>query len=232
MTAPSQHPSFLELDRAALGVRSASLEQHLKTCVECGVYLGRVTQAEPLPTWARALGTDTPVREPSGWRRWTWPVLATAALACGVLVFVLVPGPPTGEAPGYVASKDAPAVAVHIKRGEQVFLWDGRAPIAPEDRLRLSVASGEHRYVTVAARSSDGGEEWSLLFAGPLSSDEPETVLPESWRVDAAPGEERLRIIFSVEPLPGARAVELFSEAPRTEKLWTTEVRLPKTPAP
>ncbi|MFP2924477.1 hypothetical protein ACLESO_04530 [Pyxidicoccus sp. 3LG] len=142
---------------------------------------------------------------------------------------VLVPGPPGGEAPDYIAAKGAPAVAVHIKRGDQVFLWDGRASLAPEDRIRLRVASSGYRYVTVAARSPDGPGGWTLLFAGPLSPGA-ETVLPASWRVDAAPGDELLRVIFSTEPLPETRAVELFSEAPRTERLWTTELRLPKSP--
>ncbi|MFP2924478.1 hypothetical protein ACLESO_04535 [Pyxidicoccus sp. 3LG] len=70
MTAPLRHPSFLELDRAALGLRSPSLEQHLQACSECVAYLGRVTQAEPVPAWARALGTDTRAGRSPGRKRW------------------------------------------------------------------------------------------------------------------------------------------------------------------
>jgi hypothetical protein len=226
MTAPPRHPSFLELDRAALGLRSPALEQHLQGCAECGAYLARVTRAEPIPAWVQAPRPD----RRRAWPRWGWPVLATAALASVLLV--VLPGTPPREGSGYVAPKSAPAVAVYIKRGDQVFLWDGQAPLVPEDRIRLQVASETHRYVTVAARSEGGAAEWTVLYEGALSTDAPETALPASWRVDAAGGEEVLRVLFSTEPLSEARAAELFPAAPRTETLWTTELRLPKSPPP
>ncbi len=228
MTAPPRHPSFLELDRAALGLRSAELDQHVETCARCGAYLARVmTRSEPIPAWART--PPTPDTRVGGWRAWlprAWPVLATAAVAAVLAVVVVVPESPGRDGPAYIGSKSVPAVAVYIKRGEQVFVWDGRAPLVPEDLIRLKVASTEHGYVTVA-----GAPEWAVLFAGPLSA-EAETALPTSWRVDAAGSEEVLRVIFSTEPLPADETVRLFSEAPRTDNLWTTELRLPKSTSP
>ncbi|NTX35846.1 hypothetical protein HUA78_15465 [Myxococcus sp. CA033] len=221
MTTTPRHPSFLELDRAALGPPAPSLARHLETCAECGAYLQRVKQPESVPAWARSLGTAPPRGTwRLEWRRWGLPLVATAALAC--LVFVVVPGTP------YVAPKGAPAVAVHLKRGEQVFLWDGQTPLVPEDRIRLQVSSESYRYVAVAARAPSG---WAVLFAGPLSEG-PDMALPASWRVDEAGGEEVLRVLFSREPLPTSQTEALFSDAPRTEKLWTTELRLPKGPPP
>ncbi|NRD61977.1 hypothetical protein HRD49_09430 [Corallococcus exiguus] len=230
MTTTPWHPSFIELDRAALGSPSPSLAQHLKTCAECGAYLERVTRPEPVPAWARALGTE-PLRATRRleWMRWGLPLLATAALGCLVLLFV--PRTRGAEETEYQGPKGAPSVAVHIKRGDRVFLWDGRTPLAPEDRIRLQVSSGAHRYVTVAARAPEGPAGWTVLFEGPLSS-ERDTALPTSWRVDGAGGEETLRILFSGEPLSASQAEALFSEAPRTAKLWTTELRLPKSPPP
>ncbi|NMO17534.1 hypothetical protein HPC49_25415 [Pyxidicoccus fallax] len=229
MTAPPRHPSFLELDRAALGLRSAELDQHVETCARCGAYLARVmNRSEPIPAWART--PPAPDTRVGGWRGWlprAWPVLATAAVAAVLALVVVVPKSPVQDGPAYIAPKGIPAVAVYIKRGEQVFVWDGQASLVPEDLIRLKVASQEHAYVTVAA----GAPAWTVLFAGPLSA-EPETALPTSWRVDAAGSEEVLRVIFSTEPLPADETVRLFSEAPRTEKLWTTELRLPKSTSP
>lgn len=226
MTAPPRHPSFLELDRAALGLRSAALEQHLETCSECGAYLGRVTQAEPVPAWTRALAADAPVGRRAGWRRWGWPLLATAALASAVLVVLPLP---SGEVvDDYVASKGLPAVAVHIKRGEQVFLWDGESLLEPEDRIQLRVASAGYRYVVVFTPGAGTFKKGSgVLYEGPLS-DGPETVLPVSWRVDAAGGEERLSLLLSTQPLPHTKAADGVSKASGPNKVWSTQLRLRK----
>ncbi|MBJ6759138.1 hypothetical protein JGU66_00095 [Myxococcaceae bacterium JPH2] len=226
MTAPPGHPSFLELDRAALGLRSPSLEQHLETCTGCRAYLSRVKQSEPVPAWARALDTDRRADERVAWTRWAWPLLATAALVAGL--YVIIPGHLSEAAPTFVATKGAPAVAVYIKRGEQVFLWDGQAPLAPDDRLQLQVVAGEHHHITVAVQAPEGPEAWTVLYEGPVSPGQ-EMAVPMSLRVDATEGEERIRLLFSEEALPEPQAVEHLSEASTTATLWTTELRFRKS---
>lgn len=230
MTPSSRHPSFLALDRAVLGARNDVLDEHLETCVECRAYVRRTHDAELLPAWAR----EAPVAraEPLGGRWPGWRMMGAAAMvavlvAAGVYLSAKTEGL-TGPA---VAAKGGPVVAVHLKRGDQVFLWDGQSLLQPGDRIRLSVVSEQHRHVSVGAWDSGGLSGWSLLFSGPLSPGEP-LVLPASWRVDAAEGDEHLRVIFSEEPLAEPEALELFPLAPHGTKVWTTDLRLPKSHSP
>ncbi|QSQ17620.1 hypothetical protein [Myxococcus landrumensis] len=229
MTPSSRHPSFLALDRAALGVRDALLDAHLEACAECRAYVLRPRDAEPIPAWVREA---PPARVESFGREGPWgrflAATATAALVAGAVVLSMKPD---ALPPPAVAAKGTPVVAVHLKRGDQVFLWDGQSLLQPGDRIRLSVVSEPHRYVYVGAWDSGGLSGWSLLFAGPLTPGAP-LVLPASWRVDAAEGDEHLRVLFSEEPLTEPEALQLFPLAPQGMKLWTVELRLPKSHAP
>ena len=128
------HPSYLELDRLALGAeRSPETSDHVRNCGRCTAYLAQITSDRPVPGWARALSPGGRQVETRRWARWVLAGgLAGAAAAVGlVLVLATVPG----EERDTVVAKGTPAVGVYIRRGGKVALWDGRAAILPGDTL-------------------------------------------------------------------------------------------------
>lgn len=182
----TDHPSPLALDRLALGGGTPDTAAHVERCGPCRAYVAEIRgDPGPMPANLRRRGARS--------RVWLAPV----ALAAAVLLAVLVPREP------YVGTKGrVPQVEVWTRRGERVDRWDG-APLHPGDALRLRVDPGGYRFVTV--RSGD-----ALLYEGPVDG---RTALPASWRLDAAPGPERLQIELSDgEPLPD----------------WTATLVLPK----
>ncbi|MGC4120954.1 MAG: hypothetical protein QM765_41540 [Myxococcales bacterium] len=217
MTAPGAHPSFLELDRAALGSIGEPLRQHLESCQACRSHVERVQQPLPVPAWIREEATRPK-------RRWL-PSLAgsLAALAtAAVAFFVLWSGPVSKPE---VQIKGQAAVALFVKRGEQVRLWDGRSPVRPGDLLRLKVVPEGLGQVLVAVPTPDGG--LSALYQGVIATRE-ETLLPESWRVDDSAGPEVLAIALSAERIDvGTLKQALEQTAPRAD-LWTTVLSLQK----
>ena len=147
MIAPSGHPSFLALDRLALtqAVDAATLE-HTATCATCSEYVAAIRKGQDVPR--DAFLPRKPVRRI--WRR-----LAAAAIVAGTGA-ALVVGVKLATTPSskkeYTTVKGHPAVALYVKRGEQVFLWSSERHVMPGDRLRLEVAPDGFSYVTVLSK--------------------------------------------------------------------------------
>jgi hypothetical protein len=197
----SDHPSYLELDRVVLGSEHASAtREHVEGCTRCSLYVERVGRPDVPPAWVHALAPQRP-----GWRKWFLGAGFAVAAAAAVLLLVVprIRNDRTDE-PSYTTVKGSPTVGVHIKRGTDVFLWDGVEPVKPGDRIRLEVAASGYRRVQVLA----GG---ASLFDDAL----PETgalQLPAAWEVDAQPGAEILDVV-------------LFDRAGGT---WRTTLTMPK----
>jgi hypothetical protein len=61
------HPSFLELDRAALGQGAPLTADHVKGCPRCQAHLKTLEEPIAVPAWATALRRPQTERKPSWW---------------------------------------------------------------------------------------------------------------------------------------------------------------------
>ena len=183
MQTPS-HPSFLQLDRMSLDAGNEETQTHVAGCAECQAYLGRLQLPAPVPAW---------VREPASSRGWLPGWFWNAAGSLAALVFLLVGArvliPDTGTRP----MGGGPTVFVHVKHGQAVTGWDFKRPVEVGDLLRLEIV---HHGLTHVRVSSPGGGGPEVLFEGDLGP-EPAGLLPVSWRVDEAPGDEILDVTLS-----------------------------------
>ena len=211
----NEHPSYYVLDRLRLGGEADVAQRaHAARCPDCAAYLRAVVQSPdeaPLPEWVAKVRLRQPPSGGAGWRRWLWPALSLAAVGGVVLVIGLRPGAPVaplpgiGEAPALapapaVREKGAPALALYIKRGAQVFEWDGRRSIQPGDRLRLRVDGAGYGHVSVAALPAAEAAAPAVLHAGALAPGP--VFLPVSFGVDDRGEQEVLSIILAAEPVP------------------------------
>lgn len=233
MTEP-RHPSFLELDRVALGAPAApATRAHLEGCERCRAHLARAREAGPVPAWALQLG-DRPRR---AW--WSGPRLAIAGglvAAAAALLLVVVVGeqrarvaraPETATAGPAIAAKGSPEVVVHLKRGEVVSTWDGVSPVRPGDLLRLEVVPGENRHVQVLTRDGGPAGRLLVLYSAALEPRAGAVALPFALEVDGAPGPETVIVVLSRAPLePGALANG--TEQVPAAGGWRTTIVLPK----
>ncbi len=180
----TEHPSFLQLDRATLGIEVASeTRAHLASCDHCRRHLERVAEPEAPPAWARDLARP---------RRRPWRIWGGLALASAIAVFVVVLTRGRG-APEYTTVKSAgPSFTLHIKRGDTVFAWDAATRVQPDDQLRLEVAATGFRRIRVLAAND------VPLYDAPIGDGV--TLLPAAWKVDVQPGDETLTIVLSDGP--------------------------------
>ena len=210
------HPSFLQLDRIVLGIADPESASHLRACEECRAHVGRSGMPVPIPagTRERAMRSVRLTRL----RRWLLGVLAVAAVVIVGLIF----------RPEAITAKGNPSVAVYVKHGTRVSLWDGQARLSPGDGLQLKVAAAGFTRVTVASVAPASIVE---LYAGEVSA-RGETTLPRSWTVDANPGPEVMLIVFSRAPLSPSEIRTARDDLPRTARLWATRVELWKGKQP
>lgn len=197
MTAPaSQHPSYLALDRAALGQLSGELAQHVNECVECRAYLDSLAAPPTAAGWVEVRGALARQRLAQRRRWWVAAPLAAAALA---LVFVTVrPGPPIAtESAPYIGVKGFPSVWIYVMRQAETQLWDGKRAFHPGDRLRLKLDPGAFR--RIAVYSAKGEVPPELLYEGDVVPGQIST-LPDAWELDAEPEAEKLFVVLSDEP--------------------------------
>jgi hypothetical protein len=215
----SSHPSYLLLDRLALGAHMPELDAHVAECERCKSHLHALDQPLEIPAWARALEREPRSSFFQNLRgRFVFGSLALATAAAALLIVV--------RPQHYDGSKGAPSIAVYIRHGEQVSLWDGRASLRAGDAIRLKVSASGYSHLSVAL--ADGGT-LSPLFDGAVSP-RGETALPNSWALDNAPGPERLLIVFSDATL-GRQDLELAThEQQRNKEIWSTLLVLDKNP--
>jgi hypothetical protein len=212
----STHPSYLALDSYALGAADAADAAHLESCPRCKSHLARL-EPSPVPEWVRSLETNRRRR----WLPWLrWPHLAALCAALIAGAFVL---PRALKRPEH-AMKGGPSVAIYVKHGAALSLWDGRALLSPGDGLQLKVAPAGFSRVTVA---SVGASDPVEMYAGPIDAQR-ETTLPRSWTLDADPAPDVLLIVFSRAPLSLDDLRTARDALPRSAQLWSTRLELVK----
>ncbi len=237
MTAPDSHPSFLALDRAALGEASAEVKAHLAQCPRCAEHVATVSRPAPVPTWVSELANEPPPRATRGWLRGL--ALATCgALAVAILVLALPDLAPNGTPAswpqggssevllGNPSGGNTPAVTLSVQRGAALQPWDGRSPVQAGDELRLRVVTPEgFSHVTVAVAD---GSTWRVLSAQPVQPGRPLQLPTESrWEVRGDGESERLLVVFSNGPVDLAQASQWHAGPQRTPSLWTLAFTLP-----
>ncbi len=208
------HPSYLALDSHALGASDDEIAAHVRSCPRCTSHLSQL-QPSPVPESVLRL---------EGSRRLWWPSwlrLRHLAALCAVVALAAVVLPGVLRREGF-AVKGSPSVAVYVKHGAAVSLWDGRARLSPGDGLQLKVAPAGFSRVTVASVAAAKIVE---LYAGEIDP-RGETTLPRSWTVDAEPGPEVMLIVFSRAPLSLADLRTARDDLPRTRQLWSARVEL------
>ncbi|AKU91399.1 hypothetical protein [Vulgatibacter incomptus] len=217
----SGHPSFLVLDRLALGEDLPEVRRHVGACTSCSAHLARVDPGElpHLPDLRDRLRRQNMVTVlPATRRPRLWAGIAGPALAAGVALgwfgHARVAEPPADETPGWIAAKGAPSVAIYVKRGERVRLWDGATALQPGDRLRVRITPESYTHALLAMWDPASGS-WTPLFEGEVPGSGPFFV-PGTWELDPAPGAERLAIALDRGPVGLDRAA------------WRTELAIPK----
>jgi hypothetical protein len=213
-----QHPSYLELDRHALGAATQlTTAAHIAACARCQRYLASALDAGEPPVWLEAaLAALSPARRT---RRW---VLAGASLAAAAALLLVLLGPGADRI-AYDGVKGAPAVGVYVLREGNVRLWDG-APLQSGDRIRLEVAPEQYRRVSVF--SVGQGQKPHRLYAGAVTPGARQ-VLPKAWQIDAAPAPEQLAVFFSDTEI-SVQAAEVLLLARDPREVWLIHLALPK----
>ena len=114
---------------------------------------------------------------------------------------------------------------VLVHRDHDTRVWDARTPVRPGDALALRVACegapARHRR---GAGSGPGRVDAPLRRALPRRG----ATLPFTLTVDAEPGDERLAVVLSQDPLDDHALDEAIAEARRTREVWTVKLFLPK----
>jgi len=191
----SGHPSYLALDRASLGPVTSELQAHLEECSDCRQYVEALGVAPP-PQGLVEIRRRIERRPRS--LPWVWIAGPVAAAAAALLFVSLRPQPGLPEHSVYIGDKGFSSVWIYVRHGSSTALWDGKKPVFAGDRLRLKVDPGRFKRVEVYSLKDPSAPE--LLYAGGVSPGRSET-LPDAWEVDGEPGDERLLVVFSSEPV-------------------------------
>lgn len=195
------HPSYLELDRTALGTSSSQVGEHLLSCDECQRYIQSLSEAPPpsamLPI-RQGIARAEAERQRQARLHWLTAATAILAAACLLLVIGRARGPIFGQQPPYVGAKGFSSVWIYVKHGTLTKLWDGKQAVTGGDRLRIKVDPAGYRRVEVYSVKNALAPE--LLYAGSVEPSE-SIALPDAWEVDSEPGAERLLVVFSNEPI-------------------------------
>jgi hypothetical protein len=127
-------------------------------------------------------------------RRWfvLAPVFAAFALVAGAGLSFW----PGQAPPSEVREKGGPTLRVFVKRGERVFVWNGREAVRPGDRLAFEIHGVGAGFVSVALRSA---ASTPVLYAGALAPGRPQ--LPVSFVVDDVGSAEVVSVITAQRPI-------------------------------
>jgi hypothetical protein len=226
----STHPSYLELDRFALGAPGyEGTHGHVQGCARCRDHVARVSVPSAVPQWVRAL-PEKRARPKHLWVAGLSFGVGGLAAAAALALMVTTRNPagttvgPVVNAP-YVGTKGGPEVWVYVKRGEDVVLWQPGSPLQPGDRLRLQVDSGG--LPQVAVFELDGPNGYRSLWSGTVATSGPST-LPVAWSVDARPGDERLVVVASRASLSVSEVAARLRQPADGKDGWTRQLLFPK----
>jgi hypothetical protein len=190
------HPSYLELDRHALGAGcDPGTAAHLAGCERCRDYVATARPADVVPAWVAELGA-TPRKRVKPW----WLAAGVAAAAALVLIW-------RSPSELYVGTKGMPSAFVYVHRDHTTTLWD-QTPLHAGDRIRLEVAPEEFEQVTVFSTDAQGNKA-EPLYAG-RTKPFTRTLLPKAWQLDAVGHAEHLAVVFSHAELSREAASALF----------------------
>jgi hypothetical protein len=185
----NEHPSFYALDRLRLGHAGEADRDHARACAQCAAHLHLLAAPVPVPPWLAGVQRRAPRS-----RRVLWSALSAAA-AAAILLVALRPGR------DQTREKGAPSIELFVKRGEEVFAWDGHRPVRAHDRLRLRVRGSGYGHVSVASLPAGAGPAL-VLYEGPLPGGA--ALLPLSFQVDDQGSAEHLSVILGRRPVPAA----------------------------
>lgn len=172
----TEHPSFLALDRHALGASMPEVAAHVGACSVCRAHLDALSVPAPLPPRVLEL------RPPAPWwkQRWLQVLLPVAA---ALLIIVLINRAPGDE----VRAKGTPTAIAWVKRGDEVSVWKG-APLAVGDSVRFQVAPEGLSRVTVI-----DGTTKTVLYEALVK----ETTTTPAWTLDGTPGGDVVWVVLS-----------------------------------
>ncbi|MBM4784457.1 MAG: hypothetical protein GQE15_42880 [Archangiaceae bacterium] len=172
----NEHPSFLALDRHALGASTPEVAAHVGACSVCRAHLDAVSVAAPIPP--RVLG----LRPSAPWwkQRWFQVLLPVAA---ALVMVVLISARPADE----LRAKGPPTAIAWVKRGDDVSQWKG-APLTVGDSVRFQVAPEGLSRVTVI-----DGTTRTVLYEALVK----ETTMTPAWTLDGTPGGDVVWVVLS-----------------------------------
>lgn len=182
----TEHPSFLALDRHALGDATPAVTSHLTVCADCRAHVEAVMVASPIPARVMDLRQAPAPR----WWELRWIQVLIPLVATAVLAVVLINRAPADE----VRAKGSPTAIAWVKRGEDVSRWTG-TPLVPGDAVRFQVAVEHFTRLTVIDATSK-----TVLYEAVVSN---ETTTP-AWTLDASPGGDVVWVVLSNEPVTPA----------------------------
>jgi hypothetical protein len=182
----TEHPSFLALDRHALGDSTPAVSSHVDECLTCRAHVETARVAAPIP--ARVLELKPAPR--TRWWELRW-VQMLVPLAATVLVAVVLINREPGDD---VRAKGSPTAIAWVKHGDEVSVWKG-APLVPGDSVRFQVAMEHFTRVTVIDATAK-----SVLYEAVVTN---ETMTP-AWTLDAAPGGDVVWVVLSNEAVTPA----------------------------
>lgn len=224
---PASHPSFLALDKASLGVAEGDVHAHLASCEACRGYVESVSAPAALADIGQVRSRIAREPGPRQLARWIWLGAPLAAAAAWAVFVGMRPQPALPQAPVYIGEKGFSSVWIYVRHGSSAALWDGKKPVHAGDRLRMKVDPGRFRRVEVYSTTNPDAPE--LLFRSHVTPGR-SISLPEAWEVDAEPGDERLLVVLSSEPVRPVWADWLRGKAPPGVLLLPFV--LPKSSAP
>jgi hypothetical protein len=173
----TEHPSFLELDRHALGASTPEVATHVSACSVCRAHLDVLSVPSPIP--ARVLE----LRPPTPWWKERWFQVLLPVAAGALIILSLINRTPSEE----VRAKGTPTAIAWVKRGDDVSVWKG-APLAVGDSVRFQVAPEGLTRVTVI-----DGTTKTVLYEALVK----ETTTTPAWTLDGTPGGDVVWVVLS-----------------------------------
>ncbi|HXI56032.1 MAG TPA: hypothetical protein VNO55_08230 [Polyangia bacterium] len=223
----SAHLSSFEIDLLDLEAlpdeARRSVEAHRAACARCQATIEEARALkvqfarEVLPRTIDAVAARRRPRaeaaRPKSWR-WLAGAVGAAALATAALVLVIVV--PRHHLPGQMAAADdgpavslkgGPSLRVFARRDGQVFAVHDGAHLRGGDEVRFVAQPAGLPYLLIA--SVDGASKVSVYYPydgaeSARMSSEKATELPDSIRLDATLGPERVFALFSRAPITAA----------------------------
>ena len=246
----SEHLSSLALDTLRLGQPAQESQRaHLASCATCAAELRGEEATLELPPWLGAamngthgrplgLGLGQPATRA---RRLRWMGLSAGSLVlagAAALMLMRLPSRPMEardevhddrQRPGVREKGFTPATRLYVKRGDEVWVWDGKRRIRPGDRLRLEIHAAGFTHVSVASTPAAGTVSPTLLHQGYL--DAGAALLPISFKVDEQRGPEVISVVLADGPIP-AGAHDRAARDPSELTTWRKVLVLEKENAP